>query len=38
MKEFIIISNDVYANLKTNNYTKLNTTFAGTLLYWEIQP
>jgi len=38
IKEFIIVSNDVHANLKTKQYTKLSTTFGGTLLYWEIQP
>lgn len=38
IKEFIIISNDVYANLKTNQHRKLNTKFAGTMLYWEIIP
>lgn len=38
IKEFKIISNDVYADLKNNQHRKLSTTFAGTLLYWEIKP
>ena len=33
---FIMISNDVYADLKTKSYKSLSTKFAGTLFYWEI--
>ena len=34
--KFILISNDVYANLKTHEYHLLRTKFDGTLFYWEI--
>jgi hypothetical protein len=33
---FVLISNDVYANLKTQEYKLINTPFEGTLFYWEI--
>jgi hypothetical protein len=33
---FILISNDVYADLKTKNYKLIKTPFEGTLFYWEI--
>ena len=33
---FILISNDVYADLKTQNYKSIKTSFNGTLFYWEI--
>jgi hypothetical protein len=31
-----IISNDVKANLATNEFEKLKTEFNGTFLYWEL--
>jgi hypothetical protein len=33
---FILISNDVYADLKTQSYKLIKTPFEGTLFYWEI--
>jgi hypothetical protein len=33
---FILISNDVYADLKTQNYKLIKSPFNGTLFYWEI--
>lgn len=33
---FILISNDVYADLKTQNYKLIKNNFSGTLFYWEI--
>jgi hypothetical protein len=33
---FILISNDIYADLKTKNYRLIKTQFEGTLFYWEI--
>jgi hypothetical protein len=35
-EKFILISNDVYADLKTNDYKLLKQEFSGTLFYWEI--
>jgi len=34
--KFVLISNDVYADLKTESYKKLKTQFDGTMFYWEI--
>lgn len=34
--KFILISNDVYADLKTSEYKLIKTKFDGTLFYWEI--
>ncbi len=31
-----IISNDVYANVQTGNYTILENKFEGTFIYWEL--
>lgn len=36
IKRFIIISNDVYSDIKNGDHKKLNISFDGTLLYWEI--
>lgn len=35
-KKFIIISNDVYIDIKTETYEHLKQDFAGTFYYWEI--
>ena len=35
-EKFILISNDVYADLKNEKYSKLRTEFEGTMFYWEI--
>ena len=35
--KFILISNDIYADLKNQEYKLINTPFQGTLYYWEIE-
>ena len=35
-KKFILISNDIYADLKNKSYKLINTQFDGTMYYWEI--
>ena len=35
-EKFILISNDIYADLKTKEYRLLNKKFEGTLFYWEL--
>lgn len=35
-EKFILISNDVYADLKTQDYKLITSQFEGTLFYWEI--
>lgn len=35
-EKFILISNDIYANLKTNENKLIKNQFNGTLFYWEI--
>ena len=35
MKTLIIVANDVYANVSTNDFRLLRGNFPGTLLYWE---
>lgn len=35
--KFILITNDVFVNLKTLKSTKLNQNFSGTLFYWELK-
>lgn len=34
--KFVLISNDVYADMKTKQWHLLSTKFDGTLFYWEI--
>lgn len=34
--KFVLISNDIYADLKTKDYKLIKTQFEGTLFYWEI--
>lgn len=36
-QKFILISNNVYANLKTQEYKLIHTPFRGTLYYWELK-
>jgi len=36
-QKFILISNDVYANMKTQEYRLINNHFRGTLYYWELK-
>lgn len=36
IKNFIIISNDVFADVSNGNYITLNNKFNGTFLYWEL--
>lgn len=36
ISNLIIISNDVYANVKNNNYIKLRNTLEGTFVYFEV--
>lgn len=31
-----IISNDIHANIEKNQYSKLNSEFSGTFVYWEL--
>lgn len=38
IQNFKIISNDVYADLTTEKYIKLDYNFHGTFLYWELHP
>lgn len=35
-EKFILISNNIYADLKTQNYKLLKNNFDGTLFYWEL--
>lgn len=35
-EKFILISNDIYADLKTNTNRIIRTPFIGTLFYWEL--
>jgi hypothetical protein len=35
--KFIMISNDVYVDMKNLNTKKLNNNFSGTLFYWELK-
>jgi hypothetical protein len=35
IKSLVIVANDVYANVATDDYRILETRFPGTLLYWE---
>jgi len=35
-EKFILISNDIYANLKTNENRLIKNQFNGTLFYWEL--
>ncbi len=34
--KFILISNDIYADLKNKKYKLINSQFSGTLYYWVI--
>lgn len=36
LANLIVISNDVYANLRDNNYQTLAVPFKGTMIYWEL--
>lgn len=36
LKVLVIIANDVYARVETANYRQMDTSFKGTLLYWEV--
>lgn len=36
LKNLIIVSNDVYADLRNNRYVTLGTPFKGTMVYWEL--
>jgi hypothetical protein len=36
IENLIVITNDVYANVKTDDFRQLRKPFSGTLLYWEI--
>lgn len=38
IKNFKLISNDVFADFSTNYKRKLNKSFSGTLYYWELHP
>ncbi|HMS38763.1 MAG TPA: hypothetical protein PKE69_00950 [Pyrinomonadaceae bacterium] len=38
IKNFKIISNNVFADFDTENYHKLKNPFRGTFLYWELSP
>lgn len=38
IKNFKIISNNVFADFDTANYHKLKNQFRGTFLYWELHP
>jgi len=35
IKSLVIVANDVYANVATDDFRILNTRYPGTLLYWE---
>src|ERR1700731_3653356 len=35
IKSLVIVANDVYANVATDDYRILDTRYPGTLLYWE---
>lgn len=36
IQNLIIVTNDVYANVASNDYRPMETSFDGTMLYWEI--
>jgi len=36
ISSLVIVANDVYANVSSNNFTKLRNSFHGTLVYWEV--
>lgn len=38
IKNFVMIANDVYANLSTGKNIKLENSFSGTFFHWELHP
>jgi hypothetical protein len=36
ISSFVIVANDVYANVSSGNFEKLPIPFHGTLIYWEV--
>lgn len=36
ISNLIVVSNDAYASLATNTYRSLSSSFAGTVVYWEL--
>lgn len=38
VRNFVLITNDVYANISSGAYKQMKNEFEGTFLYWEIHP
>ena len=36
ISSLVIVANDVYANVSANEFTRLRSSFHGTLVYWEV--